>query len=111
MASEFGLPRQAVSAFSGKGRAYFLTRLVKEVIFGEAALVGLDPKVERRLLQLRHLRRLGRGAADPGRRLVRQLHRQPRPDRLGAPGIRHLQSSRSPQLRRSAARRTPTCRR
>lgn len=48
MASEFGLPRQAVTAFSGSGRSYFLTRLIKEVVFGEAGLVGLDPRVERR---------------------------------------------------------------
>ncbi len=48
MAAEFGLPRQSVTAFSGRGRSFFLSRLVKEVIFGEASLVGLDPKVERR---------------------------------------------------------------
>jgi type VI secretion system protein ImpL len=48
MASEFGLSRQAVPAFSGGGRSYFLARLIKEVVFGEAALVGLDAKVERR---------------------------------------------------------------
>ncbi len=48
MAAEFGLPRQSVTAFSGSGRSYFLTRLIKEVVFGEAGLVGLDPKVERR---------------------------------------------------------------
>ena len=48
MAADFGLPRQAVTAFSGSGRSYFLSRLIKEVVFGEAGLVGLDPKVERR---------------------------------------------------------------
>ncbi len=48
ISAEFGLPRQAVSAFSGSGRSYFLTRLVREVVFGEAALVGLDAKVEQR---------------------------------------------------------------
>lgn len=48
MAAEFGLPRQSVTAFSGRGRSYFLSRLIKEVVLGEAALVGLDPKVERR---------------------------------------------------------------
>jgi type VI secretion system protein ImpL len=48
MAAEFGLPRQAVPAFSGSGRSYFLTRLIKDVVFGEAGLAGLDPKVERR---------------------------------------------------------------
>ncbi len=48
MANEFGLPRQSVTAFSGAGRSYFLTRLIREVIFGEASLVGLDPRVEKR---------------------------------------------------------------
>lgn len=48
MAAEFGLPRQAVAAPSGPGRSYFLTRLLKQVVFGEAGLAGLDPKVERR---------------------------------------------------------------
>ena len=48
MAQEFGLPRQAAPAPVGPGRSYFLSRLLREVIFGEAALAGLDPKVERR---------------------------------------------------------------
>ena len=48
MAAQFSLPRQAVSAFSGAGRSYFLGRLVREVVFGEAGLVSRDPKVERR---------------------------------------------------------------
>ena len=48
MAAEFGLPRQAVAGADGPGRSYFLSRLLQEVIFGEAALAGLDPKVERR---------------------------------------------------------------
>jgi type VI secretion system protein ImpL len=48
MAVQFGLGRQAVTAFSGSGRSYFLTRLMQDVVFGEAGLVGRDPKVERR---------------------------------------------------------------
>jgi type VI secretion system protein ImpL len=48
MAGQFGLQRQAVAAFSGSGRSYFLARLVREVVFGEAGLVSRDPKVERR---------------------------------------------------------------
>lgn len=48
MAAQFGLARQAVTAFSGSGRSYFLARLLQEVVFGEAGLVGRDPKVERR---------------------------------------------------------------
>ena len=48
MAGQFGLQRQAVTAFSGAGRSYFLTRMLREVVFGEAALVSFDKKVERR---------------------------------------------------------------
>ena len=48
MAGRFGLARQAVAAFSGAGRSYFLSRLVSGVIFGEAGLVSRDPKVEKR---------------------------------------------------------------
>ena len=48
MAGQFGLQRQAVAAFSGAGRSYFLARLMREVLFGEAGLVSRDPKVERR---------------------------------------------------------------
>jgi type VI secretion system protein ImpL len=48
MAGQFGLQRQAVTAFSGAGRSYFLARLIREVVFGEAGLVSLDPRVERR---------------------------------------------------------------
>ena len=53
IASEFGLPRQTVASFNGSGRSYFLSRLVREVVFGEAALVGLDAKVERRARWIR----------------------------------------------------------
>ncbi len=48
MASNFGLQRQAVTAFSGQGRSYFLTRLMKEVVFLESGLVSLDPRLEKR---------------------------------------------------------------
>ena len=48
MAGQFGLPRQAVTAFSGSGRAYFLQRVMQSVIFGEAGLVSTDPKLEAR---------------------------------------------------------------
>jgi type VI secretion system protein ImpL len=48
MASRFGLQRQAVTGFSGSGRSYFLGRLIREVVIGEASLVSLDPKVEAR---------------------------------------------------------------
>jgi type VI secretion system protein ImpL len=48
MASEFGLSRQTMVASGGIGRSYFLARLLRDVIFAEAPLAGLDPKVERR---------------------------------------------------------------
>ena len=48
MAGQFGLARQSVTAFSGAGRSYFLARLMREVVFGEAGLVSRDPKIERR---------------------------------------------------------------
>lgn len=48
MAGQFGLQRQAITAFSGAGRSYFLTRLMREVIFGESGVVGLDARVEAR---------------------------------------------------------------
>jgi type VI secretion system protein ImpL len=48
MAATFGLVRQQVAGFSGAGRSYFLTRLLRQVVFGEAGLVNADPRVERR---------------------------------------------------------------
>jgi type VI secretion system protein ImpL len=48
MAGQFGLPRQSVTAFSGAGRSFFLTRLLGDVVFGEASLVSLDKKLEAR---------------------------------------------------------------
>ena len=48
MAGQFGLPRQVVAAHSGGGRSYFLGRLIRDVVFGEASLVSLDPRVEAR---------------------------------------------------------------
>ncbi len=40
MAGRFGFDRASMSAFSGKGRSYFLTRLLRELVFQEASLVG-----------------------------------------------------------------------
>jgi type VI secretion system protein ImpL len=53
LAATFRISRQTVPIFSGRGRSFFLTRLLKEVIFPEAELAGLDPRVERkrRLIQ------------------------------------------------------------
>jgi len=53
LAQSFGLDRQQAPLFSGQGRSYFITRLLRDVIFKEAELAGLDQKKEkrRRLLQ------------------------------------------------------------
>jgi type VI secretion system protein ImpL len=47
MASTFGLDRKRLSAFSGTGRSYFLTRLLREVVFQEAGIVSRNRRVER----------------------------------------------------------------
>lgn len=48
LASSFRLERQATPLMSGRGKSYFLTKLLKQVVFPEAELVGVDPRVERR---------------------------------------------------------------
>ncbi len=48
LAQSLGVSRQQISAFSGRGRSYFIFRLLQDVVFGEANLVGKDVKLERR---------------------------------------------------------------
>ena len=48
LANTFKLDRLASPIFSGKGKSYFITRLLKDVIFAESELVGLNQKVEKR---------------------------------------------------------------
>ncbi len=48
LAKSFNLDRQAVPVYSGKGRSYFIGRLLNDVIFQEAGLAGSDPKIEQR---------------------------------------------------------------
>ena len=48
LAATYGLDRQQAPVFSGQGKSFFITRLLKEVIFPEAELAGIDPRVERR---------------------------------------------------------------
>jgi type VI secretion system protein ImpL len=55
LAATYGLDRQQAPMLSGRGKSYFITRLLKEVIFPEAQLAGVNPKVERR----RYLMQLG----------------------------------------------------
>ncbi|MET0851600.1 MAG: type VI secretion system membrane subunit TssM, partial [Candidatus Rokuibacteriota bacterium] len=48
LARDLGLERRLLPALAPSGRSYFLTRLLREVLFPEAGLAGLDPRVERR---------------------------------------------------------------
>jgi len=48
LAHAFRLDRQAPPMYSGRGKSFFLTRLLKEVVFPEAELAGCDPRIERR---------------------------------------------------------------
>src|SRR5262249_25746825 len=48
MAASFGISLQQIAPFSGTGRSYCLTRVMRSVIFGEANLVSADTKVEKR---------------------------------------------------------------
>ena len=48
IAANFGLGRQGLDAFRGTAKSFFVTRLLREVIFPEAALAGLDPRLEQR---------------------------------------------------------------
>lgn len=47
IAQSFAIERQNLPSFSGTGRGYFLGRLFKDLIFGEASLVRTDPRQER----------------------------------------------------------------
>jgi type VI secretion system protein ImpL len=54
MARSFGIDAQRASSLRPEqGRSYFLTRLLKEVIFGEATLVARDPAAVRRNVMMR----------------------------------------------------------
>jgi type VI secretion system protein ImpL len=48
MAAALGLQRQVVLPDPASGRAYFITRLLRDVIFQEAGLAGTNAKLERR---------------------------------------------------------------
>lgn len=48
LANTFKLDRLASPIFSGKGKSYFITRLLKNVIFAESEIVGLNQKIEKR---------------------------------------------------------------
>ena len=48
LARRLGLSARSLPRFSGHGRSYFVTRLLKDVIFPEAGLAGANIKLERR---------------------------------------------------------------
>ena len=54
LAGAFHLDRQSAPLYSGQGKSFFLTRLLKDVIFPEAELAGQDPNLVKRnrLLQM-----------------------------------------------------------
>ncbi|MBK1693133.1 type VI secretion protein [Chromatium weissei] len=52
-AANFGLGRQGALPFKGTSKSYFLTRLLRDVVFQESGLAGLDPQLERRQQWLR----------------------------------------------------------
>lgn len=51
--STFGLEPVRLPAHNRQGRSYFLTRLFLQVVFAEAAVVSLNPKVEERRRRMR----------------------------------------------------------
>jgi len=53
IAANFGLGRQGPSPFKGTAKSFFVTRLLRDVVFPEAGLAGLDPRREFRRLWLR----------------------------------------------------------
>lgn len=48
LAETYGIDRQKQAVFSGRGKAFFITRLLKEVIIPEGERTGVDPAIERR---------------------------------------------------------------
>lgn len=62
LAASFRLDRQMAPMMSGRGKSYFLARLLKEVVFPEAELVGVNQAVERRY----HMMKLAGYAASLG---------------------------------------------
>ena len=59
LSRSFGVTSSGGQAAAGRGQSYFLTRLLTEVIFPEAALAGVDSRGERR----RKMLQLGSAAA------------------------------------------------
>lgn len=61
LASAFGLDRKVLAPNAASGRSYFITALLKELMFKEAGLAGTDSRFEKRRSQMRLA--LGAGVA------------------------------------------------
>jgi len=48
LADAYGIDRQSQPMFSGRGKTFFITRLLKDVVIPEAELTGIDLNLERR---------------------------------------------------------------
>ena len=46
VSADFGLEREVAQKFQGVGKSYFLHRLLKDVVFPEADLVGVNRRLE-----------------------------------------------------------------
>ncbi len=55
IARTFGLEQQALPSFSGQGRSYFLTNLMRFVVFQESGIAGTNEKAEKRRAWLQRL--------------------------------------------------------
>ena len=53
LAEAYAIDRQELPVFRGRPKSFFITRLLKEVIFPEAELAGVDPRLEHRRSRLR----------------------------------------------------------
>ncbi len=54
LADNFGLGAQSLTSASGRGKSFFINRLLGNVIFAEAGLAGTDLRHERRRMWLQH---------------------------------------------------------
>ncbi|MDH3326235.1 MAG: type VI secretion system membrane subunit TssM [Gammaproteobacteria bacterium] len=54
LASNFGLNRQTIPAYSGQGKSFFLTNLFRNVIFPESMLAGTNRTHEQKQTWMRH---------------------------------------------------------
>ena len=113
LARSFGMDqRRAPSLRPEQGRSYFLSRLVKEVIFGEAMLVSERPGAARRRLLMRGGAFAGGGARAAARRRVAVASRRAQPGaiRQDGRGARRLREDRRGNEARPGSRGRPAAR-